>query len=265
MKRKIVGILVCMLLIVTALSVTATKNAQTPWLVNENNYSQPDQNTPTRSRDIIGVKIEGKVYEVTDPNNLLGGAIKVNDTMKGKYIYNIKANDTNPDPNYGAYIFNSLPCGIEVTIGNFIFKTDPNHRKFMFFIGNNVTIPVPPYSGDGMEIGSNNCSNLSNGLIVTIIDWVLCDPSGTVLSSDALLTTAPDLSDWEQSTYGFGLILQGKSPSNPSMTFSIKAEVTKATKGKATNIEFTTHPILLWLLERFPNIFPIIRHLMGQY
>jgi len=262
MKRKIGGMFVCMLLI-TATTATGALNVQTTRLVNENNYSQPNLITPTGSRDIIGVKIVGKVYEVTDPNNLLGGAIKVNDTMKGKYIYNIKANDTDPDPTLGVYLFDSSPCGIEVTIGNFIFKTDPNDLHFIFAIGNNIV--SPPNPGDGMEIGSLNCSNLSNGLIVTLIDWALYDPSGTAVSSDALLTTAPDLSDWEQSTHGFGLWLQGKSPSNPSMTFSIKAEVTKATKGKAINIEFTTHPILLWLLERFPNIFPIIRYLMGQY
>jgi len=246
---------------VTALSVTATKNAQTSCLVNENNYSQPNQITSIGSRDLIGVKIEGKVYEVTDPNNLLGGAIKVNDAMKGKYIYNIKANDTDPDPTMGIYWFYSSPCGIEVTIGNFIFETDSNNLKFGIGIGNNIV--SPPYPGDGIEIGSNNNLNLSNGLMVTVIDWALYDPSGNAVSSDALLTTAPDLSDWEQSTYGFGLWLQGKSPSNASMTFSIKAEVTKATKGKAINIEFTTHPILLWLLERFPNIFPILRHLLG--
>jgi hypothetical protein len=122
-----------------------------------------------------------------------------------------------------------------------------------------------PYPGNAIEIGSLNCSDLSNGLKVTLIDWALYDPTGNALSNDALLTTAPDLSDWKQSDGGFGLQLQGKSPTNASITFSIKAEVTKAIKGKAKNIEFITHPILLWLLERFPNIFPIIRHLMGQY
>jgi len=263
MKNKIVGIVILMLVTTTVVSATGALNAQRPWLIHENNYSQSYQNTPTGSKDNIGVKIEGKVYEVTDPNNLLGGAIKVNDTIKGKYIYNIKVNDTDPDPTIGLYLFDSSPCGIEVTIGNFIFKTDPNDLHIIFAIGNNIL--SPPNSGDVMEIGSLNCSNLSNGLIVTLIDWALYDPSGTAVSSDALLTTAPDLSDWEQSTQGHGLWLQGKSPSNPSMTFSIKAEVTKVTKGKVKNIDFTTHPILLWLLERFPNIFPIIRHLMGQY
>jgi len=232
-------------------------------LIHENNYSQSYQNTPTGSKDLIGVKIEGKVYEVTDPYNLLGGAIKVNDTVKGKYVYNIKANDTNPDPKMGYYWFYSSPCGMEVTIGNFIFKTDPNDLKFGIGIGNDWN--TPPYPGDAIEIGSANCSDLSNGLIVDFIDWALYDPSGTALSSDALLTTAPDLSDYKQSDYGFGLIIQGHNQTNSSMTYTIKTEISKATKGKTINIEFTTHPILLWLLERFPNIFPIIRYLMGQY
>ncbi len=252
-----------MLVTTTVVSATGALNAQRPWLIHENNYSQSYQNTPTGSKDIIGVKIEGKVYEVTDLYNLLGGAIKVNDTVKGKYVYNIKANDTNPDPIMGYYWFYSSPCGMEVTIGNFIFKTDPNDLKFGILIGNDMTSPQYPYPGDGIEIGSLNCSDLSNGLKVTAIDWALYDPSGTALSSDALLTAAPVISDWNQSTYGMGLFLEGKSPSNASMTFSIKAEMTKATKGKARDIYFTTHPILLWLLERFPNIFPILRYMMG--
>jgi hypothetical protein len=263
MRKKIVGILVCMLLIVTATSSIGALNIQTTRLVNMNNYSQPYQNKPTGSGDLIGVKIVGKIYEVTDNYNLLGGAIKVNDAVKGKYVYNIKANDTNPDSIMGYYIYNSSPCGMEVTIGNFIFKTDPNHLNFMILIGNDMPSPPYPYPGDGMEIGSLSCSDLSNGLKVTAIDWALYDPSGSALSSDALLTAAPILSDWNQSTYGMGLILEGKSPSNESMTFSIKAEMTKATKGNTKNIDFTTHPILLWLLERFPNIFPILRHLLN--
>jgi len=263
MKRKIVGIVLLMLVTTTVVSATGALNAQRPWLIHENNYSQSYQNTPTDSKDIIGVKIQGKVYEVTDPYNLLGGAIKVNDTVKGKYVYNIKANDTSlADPKHGLYLYYSSPCGIEATLGNFIFKTDPNNREFIIITYNDIV--EEPYPGDAIEIGSLNCSDLSNGLKVTLIDWALYDPTGTALSSDALLTTAPDLSDWKQSDGGFGLQLQGKSPTNASMTFSIKAEITKATKGKARDIDFTTHPLLLWLLERFPNIFPILRHLMER-
>ena len=263
MRKKIVGILVCMLLIITAISATGAMNVQTTWLVNENNYSQQYQNNPANSPDIITIKIEGKVYEVNDPNNLLGGAIKVNDIIKGKYTYDSNAIDTDPDPKLGIYWYYSSPCGMEVKIGGLVFKTDLTNVRFGIGVQNNKI--SPPYPGDAMEIGSGNNSNLSNGLTVDVIDWGLYDPSGTALSSDALPTTAPVLSDWNQSTYSLGLIIMGHNPSNLSMSYSIKADVTKATKSKAKDVYFTTQPVLIWLLERFPNIFTIIRHLMGLY
>ena len=260
MKKKVVGIFVCMLLMATTLSATGALNVQTIWLVNGNNYAQPYQNNPANSPDLITIKIVAKVVNVSDPDNLLGGAIKIDDTIKGKYTYDSNATDSDPDPTLGIYWYNSSPCGIEVKAGGFIFKTDPNNVVFGIGIGNNFV--NPPYSGDGIEIGSSNNLNLSNGLIVDLIDWALYDPSGTALSNDSLPTTAPVLSDWNQSTYGLGLIIMGYDPYNMSMTYSIQADVTKATKSKARDVHFTTQPILIWLFERFPNMFPILRHLL---
>ena len=265
MKNKIIGIFVCTLLITTALTATGAMNFQTTYLVNENNSSKIYQYTPANSPSLITIKIVAKVYDFYDSNNILGGAIKVNDTIKGKYTYDSGAIDSNPDPTIGEYWYNSSPCGIEVKAGGFVFKTNPNDVNFAIAIANDLAY-YPYLFGDLYEIVSFNNSNLSNDLVY-MIAWVLIDESGTALSSDALPTTAPDLSKWNQSTSALrlGLIIEGYDPYNYSRFFLIQADVTKATKSRPRDVHFNIQPILLWLFERFPNMFPILRHLIRQY
>jgi hypothetical protein len=258
MKRKIIVIFVCLLMIATALTATGAMNLQTTCFINENDYSEPYQSNPDNS-GLISINIVAKIVDVSDPYNSLGGVIKVNDTIKGKYTYDSNATDSNYDPKIGEYWYHYSPCGIEVKAGGFVFKTDPNNAWFNIRIGNDM---VDPYrQGDMYEVASLINLNLSNGVIMDVIDWVLYDPSGTTLSSDALPTTAPVLSKWNQSTTGNGMFIQGHYQANNSV-FSIQADVTKVTKSKARDVYFIMQPGLIWLLERFPNIFPILRHLM---
>ena len=261
MRKKIVGILVCTLLIATALTGTGAMNFQTTYLVNEDNSSKIYQYTPANSPGLITIKIVAKVYNVSDPNNLLGGAIKVDDKITGKYIYDSGAPDSNPNTTIGEYWYNSSPCGIEVKAGGLVFKTDPNDVDFAIAIGNDWGYPY--FNWDIYEVISFNNLNLSNDIPYLIV-WILIDESCTAISSDALPTTAPDLSKWNQSTsyVGGGLIITGFDPYNYSLHFDILADVTKATKSRARDVHSIMQPILLWLFERFPNIFPILRHLM---
>jgi len=262
MKKKIVGIFICTLLITTALTATGGINFNTTWYVNDNKSSKIYQYTTANSPGLITIKIVAKVYDVYDPHNLFGGAIKVNGTIKGKYTYDSVAIDSDPDPTVGEYWYNSSPCGIEVKAGGFVFKTNPNDVNFAIAIANDLAY-YPYLFGDLYEVVSFNNSNISNDLVY-IIAWILIDESGTALSNDSLPTTAPDLSKWNQSTPtlgDLGLIIEGYDPSNYSRYFGILAYVTKATKSRARDVRLTTQSILIWLLERFPNMFPIIRHL----
>jgi len=256
MKKKIFCILFCTLLIITTLSAIGTTNVQTSEEVKENNYLEPYPSIPANSPDIITIKIVAKVLEVNDPDNLLDGTIKVNDTITGKYTYDSGATDINPDPTQGEYWYNSSPCGVEVEAGGFVFKTDPNNVDFIFYIFNDCIIPY--YPGDLYGFDSLNNSNLSNGLQVRYFYWALYDNSGTAISSDTLPTTAPVLSKWNQSTAGYGLHIDGHDPSLEDF-FAIEADVIKATRSRARDVHFITQPILQWLFERFP----ILKHLMG--
>jgi len=113
-------------------------------------------------------------------------------------------------------------------------------------------------------------------MLINFIQWSLTDKTATALSSTDLPTTAPVLTDWNDEN---SLLIEGKSPSNPDQTCRIKAQVTKATKGKVIDLhgaENGTPSIIIpyqynilfkqfWmkLFERFPHAFPILRHLMG--
>lgn len=258
MKKKIVGIFVLALLIATALTATGTMNFQTSWLVKENNYSQPNQNAPANSPSLITIKIVAKVKHVYDPNNLLGGAIKVNDTIKGKYTYDSNVTDSEPDPTIGYYEYNSSNFGIEFKTGRLVFETDQSNVIGLIYIGNNCS---EYYNNQDLYVlVSYNNLQLSEGIEVNVIGWRLDDLTGNALSSDALPTTAPVLSDWTQSA--IGLIIWGRNTSNPDDRYEIFANVTKATKSRARDVHFNMPPIIIWLLERFQNMFPILRHLM---
>jgi len=252
MKNKIIGILVCMLLIATALSATGAMNIQTTQDMNENNDLEPNISTPANP-GIITIKIVGKITEVDDPNNLLGGAIQVNDKITGKYIYESGQPDLYPDdPIYGEYQYTSSTFGMELNTGGFEFRTNPSNVQFGFGIYNDE-----PYLHDEYIVVSEENLPLSNGLIVDDFWWILVDPTCTALTSDALPTTAPVLSDWEYNQ--IGMIGFHPTSGNP---FVFSATITKATKSRARDVHSGMQPILTWLFEHFANMFPILRHLM---
>ena len=250
MKKKIIGILVCMLSIIIALSATSATNVQTTQYVNEYNDLEPNLSTPANSLGFITIKIVAKVSEVHDPYNLLNGKINVNDKITGKYIYDSGIPDSDPDPRHGLYLYTSSTFGMELEAGGFIFKTNPNNVNFGFEILNDIGYDI-------FFVGSGENLQLSNGMLVDTIIWQLIDTTQTALSSDALLTTAPVLSDWDYNE----LSIDGYEPSSYNF-FGIKANVTKATKSKSRDAYFASQPILNWLLEHFANMFQILRQLM---
>jgi hypothetical protein len=228
--KKIIGILFCMLMIATALPIADAVNVQSTWCLKENIYSKYYQINQVNT-GVIGIRIVAKVFEVNDPNNLLGGVIKVDDTITGKYIYDSGTVDTNPNPKIGEYPYTSSSFGFEVNAGGLVFKTNPSNVDFGLYIANNW------YNFDFYTVYSYNNLQLSNGMLVNDIRWQLVDYNGTAIDSDVLPTTAPVLADWESQ---FGLSLSGKDPDDLSKEYTIRAHVAKATKKLSTDVHWTT-------------------------
>ena len=257
MYKKIIGILVMMLLITTAISATGSTNIQTLKCLKENYELEPNPGIPVDSNGNIAIKIVGEVTDVDDSYNLLGGAINVGDKITGKYIYDSTTPDSEPDPTMGWYWHTSSPYGMVLETGGFVFETDPNNVDFLMAIFDNNYY----YNGDLYAPVSYNNLPLSNGMQVAIMYWFLIDGTNNALSGDALPTTAPVLSDWTENY----LNIRGYDPSNPYNSFSITGTVTKATLSKSIerDVCFTMQPNFIWLFERFPNLLPVLRQLLG--
>ena len=251
-----------MLMIMTILPVTGALNVQP-----SKNERETLQSTPA-SPGLIGIRFVARVHSVDDPNNLLGGVIKTNDTISGKYVYDSGIPDSDPDTTVGHYPFTSYSCRFEVYAGGLTFKNSPSNMDFSIWVYNN-------HFGDSDEFSVLSLNNLQldNGMLVNIIQWDITDFNGTALDSDILPTTAPVLSEWELNS----LLLIGKDPSDPAKTYGIQANVTKATKniaidGKGTEINKATPLIVpyslhflfqaFWerLFARLPQLFTILHH-----
>jgi hypothetical protein len=177
---------------------------------------------PARA-EIITIGLTGLVDSVDDPYNLLEGKINVNDVITGTYTYDTATPDTNPASDIGDYFHYSMPCGVVLNLEDFVFTTDFNNVNFLMEMVND-------YQGqprDNYLIRSYKNLFLYNGVDVDHISWQLDDYGGTALSSTALLTMAPVLSDWDYNN----LILRGGVGGTPpcyEKTFQINGHVTSA-------------------------------------
>jgi hypothetical protein len=145
--------------------------------------------------DFITINLTAEIWGVNDGDGLLEGQVNVGDIISGNYTYDSDTPDSVPGNEAGLYQQYNPPSGIRLNIGDFIFLTDPEHVNFLMDIGDNN------YGHDHYLLRSYNNLPLSNGIEVDHISWLLQDYSMNALSSDALPTTAPVLSDWGDTNY----------------------------------------------------------------
>ncbi|MHC4157372.1 MAG: PEP-CTERM sorting domain-containing protein [Planctomycetota bacterium] len=165
---------------------------------------------------LITIAIETQVDYVEDLGNYLEGKINPGDIITGTYTYESTTPDSSPlDPAQGNYWHYAPPAGITLTVGGFDFQTDPTSVEFHVAIRNDIE----PGEEDLYSIVSYNNASLYNGTPVDHISWQLYDPTGTAVSTDALPTSAPVLTDWSTS---YGLRLEAER------AYIIDAHVTSA-------------------------------------
>jgi hypothetical protein len=168
---------------------------------------------------LITIEIEAVVDAVEDVGNYLEGKINPGDTITGFYIYESTTPDSNPSASVGIYEHYTSPHGIFLSVGGFNFQTDLTNVDFVIGIVNDDT-----FGGlhDSYSLVSYNNIPLPKGTSVDMIYWWLYDPTGSALSSDALLTTAPVLEDWQTNF----LVIEDSG--HPHAPFGIRAHVTSA-------------------------------------
>jgi hypothetical protein len=135
---------------------------------------------------LITIEIEAAVDGVSDEGNYLEGKIKVGDIITGFYTYDSSVTRLPGE----RYEFDSVPCGVFLSVGGFEFATDSSTVDFEMGIGNDLSW------GDTYFFISFNNLRLSNDALVDGISWSLKDSTGTALSTDTLPTIAPILDQW---------------------------------------------------------------------
>jgi hypothetical protein len=144
---------------------------------------------------LVPIALTGEITGVVDRFNFLEGRISVGDLITGVYIYDSSTPDSSPPKYEGLYKHNTAPCGVILTVGGYVFMTDPSNVDFIV----RIVDDFPSLGGrpvDGYGFVSINNLPLPNGALVERISLSFSDGSGKVLSSDALPTTAPILTDW---------------------------------------------------------------------
>jgi hypothetical protein len=143
---------------------------------------------------IVSVEIIGQVTYVDDRDEVLGGQIQANDIFVGSYSYDPFLPDSNPLAGVGEYEHLSSPFGITLNINGLLFASNPQDVHCLIELYNDYG------STDRYMISST--SNLPvDGVEVGQILWQLNDSNCTALNSDALLMTAPVLSDWQSNNF----------------------------------------------------------------
>jgi len=180
---------------------------------------------PKADGAVVTISIEAVVDTVEDEGNYLEGQILPGNIITGYYTYESTTPDTNPeDPVLGNYWHYSPPAGVFLTVGGFNFYTDNTNTNFRIVIRDNTP------SDDIYGFESTVNLPLPNGTIVDEIYWSLKDYTASVLSSDLLPTTAPNLNQWDENL----LSINGEKG-----TFGIGAHVISAVPEPATLLLFS--------------------------
>jgi hypothetical protein len=147
--------------------------------------------------DSLSFGFTGHVVDVTDPGDLLGGSVSIDDPVAGVFTYDLSTTDLRPEENMGEYFYDSPPNGIRVTISGLTFQTDPSDTQVSVY-----TKDTPESSGTGIDqfaLTSKKCL-LPYNPNVTVDDWIslyLTDNTRSALSSDNLPSSL-DIDDWDE-------------------------------------------------------------------
>jgi hypothetical protein len=145
------------------------------------------------SAEPVTFEISATVNNIYDPGNALQNTVVSGDRITGTYTIDIATPDSDPDPQYGHYIFDSTSAqlGFDLLLNSISLKSDPMASGHMY------EAHTMNSSSDHFGIMSHGNIPLSSGGSVDEIIFDLYDPTGQALPSDALTGQAPNISAFE--------------------------------------------------------------------
>jgi hypothetical protein len=170
----------------------------------------------------VTIQITGQITQIRNTETYpYQNTIHIGDTFTGTYTYNSAATNSSSQSGLGIYVQNA-PYGFNISMGGFEFKTTANHvGQFGISIFNDYSLQTY----DRYIIDSEQNVPLSTGLSVNSIIWDVSDNTHTAISSIALTSSAPVMSNWPNNTFSIGC----GGPPNGNSTLAIWGTVTQAT------------------------------------
>ena len=145
--------------------------------------------------ELIAIQISGEV------TGLYGDApttIHVNDTFTATYTYESTMTDSGNGTDFGNYVYDA-PYGMTLVLAGYEFVTTPSHAgQFSIRLWDDLNMATDIFSVNSYD----NTTVTTGGPALSWIRWKLSDNTHSALSSDALLLTAPELSDWGSNILG---------------------------------------------------------------
>lgn len=136
--------------------------------------------------EIRNFAFDGVVDNVDNNNFYVDESISPGTPFEGFYIFDDSTLDSNADPGAGDYQHDESTFGIVVKIGDYVFRTNPEHVDFIMEI----------VDGDTDHYLLRSYNNLcSRPVMVEHISWQLDGPS-TALTNDFLFTSPPVLTNF---------------------------------------------------------------------
>jgi len=185
---------------------------------------------PSGYGGLVIVQFTAEVTRVSDTYRVLEGKVNLGDLITGVYIYDSSTPDSDPWAGAGRYEYYAPPAGITLTVGGFVFMTDPANVNFVIATADwGPEVPCQlVWCNDAYHLESKNNLPLSNGVLVDSIVFGLIDDYITALTSDALLAAAPILDDWETRLVQISGSVPPPPPRGTAKFFYISGDLTSA-------------------------------------
>ncbi|MCW8957194.1 MAG: hypothetical protein OQL09_09950, partial [Gammaproteobacteria bacterium] len=142
--------------------------------------------------ELITINVSATVNHVDDMGNVLGGQLTPGDIITGSYTYDTATIDRDTSPEFGNYPHASGVGNMSFTVNGINFSSDQSAPD------DSYAIAIENYSNiDIYRVMSFMNQTLPSGARIDFLGIDLADFTGTAINSDALPTTAPDLSGYE--------------------------------------------------------------------
>jgi len=144
----------------------------------------------------LTVYLTGHVTGIYDSAGMLGGQLTVGQTLTGQYTYDTGVPDHDSSWNYGDYTLGNSQGSVRLSVGSAVFESDLTAPYWRYEV---VVHPPdqPGYQGF-IRLLTSGYRPLANGAPVNDVQIDFDDYPGDTPSSDALPTSAPDLSKFSQ-------------------------------------------------------------------